>query len=380
MKDTVLIIGTFEMPDRDAAAIRVTGIALALRDAGYKVILQGRNKAPKPEIHHFMELEYRDRPCWTRMGYYTGIQYVIDTLNDVGINQVAAVIAYHYPAIALMKLLRFCQRSNVKLISDNTEWYQYSLLMSGGNREIEYVNFLLRMKWVNLKVKNIIAISNFLSDYYQYRNCNVERVPILSFDSDNNRILSRTWSPLRLVYCGSPAKKDLLLPIVQAVCTLLDEGRAVELRIVGIGKEQFESFYSFIVPERHKEKIMFYGRVPHEQALQILQDNDFSVIIRPNERYAVAGFPTKMVEAFSNGLGIIATPVGDLQEYVIDGKTGFMLRDSSKESIEDLLNEICNMTPQELNMIKENSFNLSKDKFDYRKYCDSLKAFIDRCE
>lgn len=380
MKDTVLIIGTFVMPDKDAAAIRVTGIALALQDAGYNVILQGRNRSQKPEIHQFMELQYRDRPIWTRIGYFTDIQYVVDTLNDVGINKVAAVIAYHYPAIALLKLLKFCQRSNIKLISDNTEWYQYMLLTAGGSKELEYMNFLLRMKWANIKVKNIIAISNFLSNYYLSRNCNVEKVPILSFDSDNNKILPRTWSPLRLVYCGSPAKKDLLLPIVQAICTLLDDGREVELRLVGIGKEQFESFYSFKVPEKHKEKIVFYGRVPHEKALQILRENDFSVIIRPNERYAVAGFPTKMVEAFSNGLGIIATPVGDLQEYVIDGKTGFLLRDSNKESIEELLNRVCKMSPQELNTIKENSFNLSKEKFDYRKYSDSLKAFIDRCE
>jgi len=379
MKNTVLIIGTFEMPDKDAAAIRVTGIAMALTNAGYQVVLQGRNKAEILEYHKFYSFQYKDRPRWSKTGYYSDIQYVIDTINEIGVDKVVAIIAYHYPAIAMMKLLKHCNKSGIKLISDNTEWYQYKLLMSGGNRELEYANFLLRMKWANIKVKNIIAISSFLYDYYQSRNCNVERVPILSFENSNNRLLSRTWNSIRLVYCGSPAKKDSLLPLVQAVSSLSRE-YDIELRLVGISRDQFETFYNYRIPEANNDNIIFYGRVPHKQAVRILQKNDFSIIIRPEERYAIAGFPTKMVEAFSNGLGVIATPVGDLREYVIDGKTGFLLNNDAKESLEALLKRICSMTSQELTQIKENSYNLSLEKFDYKKYSDSLKSFIERCK
>ena len=379
MKNTVLIIGTFEMPDKDAAAIRVTGIAMSLTNAGYQVILQGRNKAEKLEYHQLYSFQYKDRPRWSKAGYYSDIQYVIDTINEIGVDEVVAIIAYHYPAIAMMKLLKYCNRAGIKLISDNTEWYQYKLLTSGGNKEWEYANFLLRMKWANIKVKNIIAISRFLFDYYQSKDCNVVRIPILSFDNSNNRLLPRTWSSIRLVYCGSPAKKDNLLPLVQAVSSLSSE-YDVELRLVGISKDQFETFYNYRIPEANNDNIIFFGRVPHEQALRILQVNDFSIIIRPKERYAIAGFPTKMVEAFSNGLGVIATPVGDLREHVIDGKTGFLLKDDSKESLEALLKKICLMTSQELSQIKENSYNLALERFDYKKYSVILKAFIDRCK
>ena len=78
--------------------------------------------------------------------------------------------------------------------------------------------------------------------------------------------------------------------------------------------------------------MVFHGRVPQSMVPKCLAQMDFSVLLRPNARYAEAGFPTKLVESLSAGVPILANPTSDITQYVRDGREGVLLADHSPKA------------------------------------------------
>ena len=377
MKDTVIIAGNFVMPDKDAAAHRVLGLAKALNHVGYKVVFQGKNYEIKSKTCHTYNIDnftWKTRPPYNRKDYYFSCDYIIDTVEEIGCNNVKAIILYHQPSISAIKLLLYCEKSQIKLITDTTEWY--SLYQLKANRHALFViaDFYLRMLYVNKKAANMIVISSFLKDYYQSEKTKVIQVPILNINNDFE-LPDRAWDRLRICYCGSPAKKDMLEPIVKAVQKNNENGLRIELHLVGVNKED----YCNIFPGKHAfgDYITFYGRVEHTKALSILRQCDFSMIIRRDERYAKAGFPTKMVEALSNGVGVIATPCGDIPNYITNGENGYLVEFTSVETeLVELFDRISHLSSDEINRIKNNALETAKVSFSPENYASELYSFL----
>lgn len=377
MKDTVIIAGNFVMPDKDAAAHRVLGLAKALNYVGYKVVFQGKNYEKESKTCHTYNIDnftWKTRPPYNRKDYYFSCDYIIDTVEEIGCNNVKAIILYHQPSISAIKLLRYCGKSQIKLITDTTEWYSLNQLKANRHALFVIADFYLRMLYVNKKVANMIVISSFLKDYYQSEKTKVIQVPILNINNDFE-LPDRAWDHLRICYCGSPAKKDLLEPIVKAVQKSNENGLRIELHLVGVNKEDYCNTF----PGKHAfgDYITFYGRVEHTEALSILRQCDFSMIIRRDERYAKAGFPTKMVEALSNGVGVIATPCGDIPNYITNGENGYLVEFKSVETeLVELFDRISHLSSDEINRIKNNALETAKVSFSPENYASELYSFL----
>jgi glycosyltransferase involved in cell wall biosynthesis len=72
-----------------------------------------------------------------------------------------------------------------------------------------------------------------------------------------------------------------------------------------------------------RNRIIFHGRLHHEEALKILQGSDYCIFYRENTRLNRAGFPTKFVESISCGVPVITTRTSDLAQYI--NNRGFLL-------------------------------------------------------
>ena len=349
--------------------------------AGLNVVYQGKNKISDSN-NGYKEVDglvYKNRPKWGRLSYYYDISYIKDTINEIGLNNLYAVIMYHQPSICALRLKCFCDRNNVKLIADTTEWYSIRRQLLEGNFIIRILDFWLRMYCSNKVVKNNIVISRYLEDYYVKRKCNVLRVPILNLSGNNNTRICRTNGKLKLCYCGSSSKKDLLLPLVTTVEYYLAQGVAIELDIVGCSAQQFETSTKHHIDCSHKNAITFFGRLTHDETLGVLRKNDFSVILRPNERYAIAGFPTKMVEAFSEGVSLIACDNGDISEYVKNGENGFLITPIDIEkSLKETIGQILLLDDNTIKKIREHALLLGLKNFNYEQYANLLRDYLER--
>lgn len=342
-KGTILYIGGFELPDKNAAAHRVLSNGKIFRELGYNVIFIGVDKtlsfnsdisATKQEIQGFecWSIPYpNSKVAWYK--YLTNIKFM-KLMNKMYID-LKVVIAYNYPSIALIKLIKYCSNNNIRIIGDCTEWYS----TKGSNmifKIIKGLDSFFRMRIVQKKMDGIIVISKYLEEYYK-KTIEVLRIPPLVDISEEkwkvgnkqNQMHEINSDSIKLVYSGNPGRnKDKLNYLIETLFKSVVY-KDYLLRIIGITKEQYLNDY----PEHIKiidllgDKIIFLGKISHNRSIEYIKESDFSIFIREVDKLSKAGFPTKFVESISCGVPVITTLTSDLNDYLIENRNGFIIND-----------------------------------------------------
>lgn len=99
-----------------------------------------------------------------------------------------------------------------------------------------------------------------------------------------------------------------------------------KLLIIGDGPEKLRLENQY----KYNEKIIFKGKLPSSETMDYMKRAKYLVV--PSICYE--GFPMTIIEAFSEGIPVIASDIGSMKEIIKPGKTGFHF---SKGSIESLI-------------------------------------------
>jgi glycosyltransferase involved in cell wall biosynthesis len=393
----IIYVGEFHFPNGDAAAARVCGIGKALRDANYSVAFAGLESVAAPEdiqadgcacrdgMYYYPAKNFDDFKFarWRRgFNYYLTGSSTMHRLRSIVTNRTRAIIAYHGFSTMLLRLMNFCRRRNITLITDCTEWYDPYHILWGSLGPFRW-DAELRMHWIQPKIGRIIAISSYLERYYQGRGCRVVRVPPLV------DLQAPQWKPvpdlpredgeLHLMYAGTPGKKDLLPNALKAVIKLRARGFPIKVHLLGASREGLGRWMrhdpAFV--DALGEAVIFYGRVPQQQVWEMLPKADFTILLREDKRYAHAGFPTKLVESLSAGVPIITNVTSDIGEYVRDGQEGILLENHLPEAFEAGVRKIFEMPRSQWHRMRFAARRRAAECFDYRCYIASLKDFIE---
>jgi len=344
---TLLYIGGFELPDKNAAAHRVLSNGKAFRELGFNVVFVDVDKSLSKDSNILNTKKIiQGFECWSLpypkstkewMRYLMNIDQIKILIKMY--RNVKVVSVYNYPALSLYKLKSYCTENSIKIISDCTEWYS----TKGSNfafKIIKGFDSFIRMRILQKQLDGLIVISRYLEMYYS--KCkNVVRIPPLvdKHEEKWSKVLRKTVNQndkLQLVYSGSPGRnKDKINYIIDALYKL-KEFDNYRLEIIGISKEQFEKDYPEYIDKVKSlnNKVFFIGRVSHEESLQKLGNADCSIFFREITRLTMAGFPTKLVESMSLGVPVITNDTSDISEYIRDNKNGYII--SSFDA-----NEIC---------------------------------------
>jgi glycosyltransferase involved in cell wall biosynthesis len=144
---------------------------------------------------------------------------------------------------------------------------------------------------------------------------------------------------------------------------------------LGLTKEEYlKLFQGTCLPEESKEFILFKGRVSHTEALNEINKAEYVVFIRDVNLTNVAGFPTKFVEAISCGTPVLSNSTSNIDEYLITGKTGFLLNTNTKEETEKGLSDALTLDKAEIMKMKQ--YCRSTEMFNYKKHLDSFQLFL----
>lgn len=356
----MLYIGGFELPDKNAAAQRVIGVAKSIRDLGYDVVflnslkVSDNSECIKKEYFGFETYEYKRE---SQKDYLiTGA----NCLKMIGQIKPSAVIAYNYPGFALERIRKYCKSEGIKCIADATEWYR----VESGNplyRIIKTADTSYRMKTVQPRLDGIIAISDFLYDYYKDKVDTVKIPPTVDIgdekwkentDPDSNHIV--------FTYAGSPSLQKERLDLVVSAIEEMECSKEILLNIVGITEQQFRIIYGY--NSKLSDRVRFLGRVDHKKAIDVVKSSDWSVIIRDNNFVVNAGFPTKLVESISCGVPVIINRFSNIDEY-IDDTNGILVND-----ISEIKNAFQNAVTK--------SSDVRNDLFDYRNFMEQIKHIL----
>ena len=133
-------------------------------------------------------------------------------------------------------------------------------------------------------------------------------------------------------------KKNGIEDLIRAMELLLKEKPEPKCKLLVIGGGELEGRLKELSEELNlKERILFLGSVPHNEVPRYLWISD--VFIRPS---LSEGLGNVFLEAMAAGIPVIATPVGGIPDFLVDGETGLFCRPGNPESIKDRLNHLLN--------------------------------------
>ena len=389
-KGTIIYIGGFNIIDPDAATNMALVNAQLFEDIGFKVVFIGQDKQLKDKDvlktkrislgFDIWSLPYPSTIIDQASQLITATSYfrVIEKYEDV-----RCVICYKFPAIAFKKIIQYCKKKDICIISNTTEWYGkagVSLIFD----LIKRFDTSYRMRVLNNKVDGLVVCSKYLSNFYHEKS--VLKLPTFSIIKAAESNIKENSIP-NIIYGGTPFRlnvrikdkntmKDRLDKIIEYLFEVYNEGVKFQFDIYGLSKEE----YLIAIPEDKTilealgDSIRFHGRIKSNELAGRISKADFSIFIRDVNRVTMAGFPTKFTESINLGTPVITTKTSDLEEFLIEGENGFFL-DKERTLASKKLKEILKMNPSERYKIKLRCTQYNG--LDYHKWIPETEAFFE---
>lgn len=189
-------------------------------------------------------------------------------------------------------------------------------------------------RWLHMYTDGFVVISSWLFEKYRKRHSNVAKIPIATPYALQPSTADGPIRKYTITYAGTMGYKDGLDILIDAITIVRKTIPGVCLEIIGKGER--ESIYT-----RKCESIdyvKFTGYLDHREYWRHLCSSHVLCMTRLGSKFANAGFPYKMCEYLATGRPVLATRVGDVEEYLADGKDAFIVSpDNAIEMAERLI-------------------------------------------
>ncbi len=389
MRNTVIYIGSYFLPDKSAGAQRALSLSKTFRELSYNVILVGMEENQdygtnildtRSECEGFESYSV-PKPLTIKnwIHHSVSISEYEQLMKKIGTDKILAVVVMEYEAIPLWKLKRFCDKYGIALIADAEEWYEHSHLPFPMNIGKDFDTFL-RMHFVYpFNIDYMICISRFFENYYKSKMKEIVYIPG-TIDKNQSK-----WDNLdyyqpnevfTIGYAGHPGmhfEKERLDILVNAIVQLNEEGYNCILKIAGIDKDFLRQRMGNLVDN---DNIVCLGKISHTDCLKFITSCDFSAIVREDKRVTKAGFPTKFSESFGCGTPVNTTNTSNLIEYIQDGVTGYLCAECDAKTLKETILNAWKMNKE---CLIEMHVNLRKrNPLVYSAFNENLSVFMDK--
>jgi len=394
-KIKVIYIGPFSFPNGGAAARRILGNALALKEAGAEVVIaSGQMPDNASKNGEAVESEYKGLkvvslgertaekyPRYLKHLLYFGMGSKSVAWLDQLPEKPDAVILYSGYSPYMMRLIPWCKKHGVKFVFDAVEWYDPKSFLHGLLSPYQW-NIELALRYYSRKTDAVIAISTFLERHYASKGCETVRVPPTLDMKEVEPNLEPENERLVLSYTGTPGNKDLFNAYLEAVLQLHEEGNDLQFSFAGVTKEQLMQFEAMekrkITLESIPSVLDCRGVTSQHEAMMLTRNADFSLLLRRPERYAQAGFPTKVVESLSMGTPVICNITSDLGAYIREGKEGFICSDHSIDALKKSIQKALHLSMEKKRKMRYAARKQAESAFDCYQYSEDIASLLVR--
>lgn len=364
--------------DVDSASLqRMVGVAAAWGVCGHEVIIVGQGVAER-RATPFANVHFEGMGASCDAGRVRRILSAngVSTWLDGYAGPTEVVVVYGGTSRLTTVVKSWARRRGVPRVIDSVEWYEPSSFAGGkfGPRAIDN-EWSMRRRFP--AYDGAITISRLLETHYRSSGTReVVRVPPLvdTRAIDHPTAGERSVGPIRLLYAGNPGRKDSLGRVVRALGDLDNQGQHIRLQVLGVTPDEALNLPE--MPAVLPDSAEFRGRVTREEVLVALRRAHFVPIIRRSEKYAHAGFSTKLVEAMAAGVAVLANPTSDIAHHISDGVTGVLVADSSVAAVRDSLERVLSLGPAAAEKMGIAALEHAEAAFDYRRHSDALDRFV----
>lgn len=380
-----LLVTFDKYPNLDAGAVRIHMFAKILQEAGYEtfVISMGKSTHNRmiSENDGINHISYRGDSSNTiaKAMYY--LEYPIRLYKYLMKANVDLIIHTQIDESSLRIIQEYGKRKKIPVLYDGVEWYSESQFLNGKKARGYKQNNRYNVELIQ-KPEAVIAISSYLRDHFMMRNIQTVQIPVIMDVASTYIEKSPVGDQVKILYAGSPGKKDYLVNVLDGLALLNEEERKkIQLTIAGCTKEQLVDICGVnrSVLESVNKSLRILGRILREQVLEEYKNADFSVLIRPvKERYAQAGFPTKFVESMCCSTPVICNITSDLGMYARDGINSIIVNDISSDEIAKALRRVISLSYEEKSAMRINARKTATECFDYKIYADDFMTFVNQ--
>ena len=301
-------------------------------------------------------------------------------IEQIKVSEPQVIVTYNDLFFSSLFLIRYCKKHGIKLVCDVTEWYEKRPLQKN------IASFMLplltdwRIRYLDVKIGNIIAISPYLKQYYQSKKCNNLYLPPVFDQSSKVNVTKYNYYDhhvINFIYAGSPGNKDILMPFIKTVYNINSSTIKIRFDIFGVD-ESYISDSNYLNSNLEDKGIIFHGRVRHEEINSYLDKADFSVLLRHNKRYAKAGFSTKLAESMLNGVAIFANKVGGAESIIENNVDGIIISDTNENTIQEKLEKLLLLSDENMLSLRIKAAKKASDFFNMRKYITQTEDFLNK--
>lgn len=278
-------------------------------------------------------------------------------------------------------LIKHCKNNHIGMVQTVCEWFDRSAFV-GIKGVPKFINDRYSLYFQYPKINNIITISTFHAEYYRNKGCNVVTIPTLvdMREYEGLDLSIPHEEKLKIVYAGSPAKKDYLANVIKSI-DLLNESEQAKLEIhlygcteAGLSTLGFSEQYI----SSRSNVIFCHGKIPYDDVKKRITDADFTILLRPNKRYANAGFPTKVGESMACGTPVIANITSDLGKYILDEYNGIISDDETPEACARAIRRALMLNDIQLSQMRVAAIETAKSGFDVSNHIETAKHLINK--
>lgn len=362
-KGTIIYVGYFDLPDKNASANRVVANGKIFEALGYRVVFLGSDYSDDhfhgiAQLDGFknMYVEHHARSAnqwFKQIVSVDNIARMLDLYSDA-----VAVILYNQPYIFTKKVYNYLKGSGIKVYYDCTEWSPYT----DGNfikQHYKKQDEKLIRNDIHKYVDGMIVVGSVMKKHYEKKTKVLVLPPLVDISDPIWHQDVNKSEKFEFCFAGVPGgNKESLDKVVEAFLTIK---QPCTLKIAGLTVRDFFIQY----PNCNKEltdDIVFTGYRSHNTAVSYILACDAYIFLRQSDRRNNAGFPTKFVESYTAGKPIITTSVSDIPSYIINGENGYIVDVNSVTQIADAMNKLISEGRKETNLRKDFDFTEHIDK------------------
>jgi glycosyltransferase involved in cell wall biosynthesis len=373
LKCALVFLGPF--PIGNVSSIRILSYCKALVEKGcyVKVLLI----APTTEascnrytsgIIDGVHYEYMTRVTWKNINtpFFVKIfYYIIGLFKSVHIlikEDINCLLSYHDMFISNVFYFCISRFLRIPFVLDKTEYPENYFDKSWLNKKV--INFSLGL------YDGIITITEELKSFYSKITKTMYNDVFLlpmTMDLDRYRGIKKQMVKKKYiaVVFGTHNRDGLFESVVtyNMYRKLLKDDEPYNLLLIGDFEVLCETFPEckqiilYIEKEVIQEYVIFTGLVPINDVPQLLVDAE--CLLTTPLKFVSGGFPTKLGEYLLSGVPVVATAVGEIEKYLIDG-VHILLSDPN--NLEGIANNLLSVHQK-----KENYYEMGKSAIEVVK-------------
>jgi glycosyltransferase involved in cell wall biosynthesis len=370
----ILIISYNNFPGGDAGAVREYSLSKLFESLGHKLTIFTMGKVDTDSNHQFKGIDYYSLrvpaiDLRSKIKNYANYSRRLkDKLHSFE-PKPDVILVVSIPVNALRIVKKFARDNNCMLIHDSVEWYSPDQFKLRYFSPLYITKELYNRVLINHEFR-VIAISRYLQNHFLKRGLRVERIPIFFPTDEVSCDKICVFDKLRLLYAGSPGKKDYLLEMIRGISLLPDSDlNRIEFQIFGVSEVAMKNLMGIELFQKLKDCLVIHGKVSRETVLEGLKHAHFTVMLRDSsKRYAMAGFPTKVVESLVSATPVITNISSDLAEFLIDGKNSIIVGGCSPVDFKESIKRALQLDSMAIESMFVESRKTAVDSFDVKSY------------